>query len=108
IVLSNMTQPYSGTALSPTVTTVPAGVAVSLMGAPQTAVGSYPVTASVADPNYAGTPASGNFVISGLSSFALNGPATVLNASGLRLTDNKGSETSSAWYPYELPVATGF
>src|SRR5581483_5622242 len=24
------------------------------------------------------------------------------------LTDNKGSETSSAWYPYELPVATGF
>jgi hypothetical protein len=60
--LSNMTQTYTGAPLSPTVTTSPAGLTYSLSGAPDTNVGSYPVTATVTDPNYTGS-ASGQFVV---------------------------------------------
>jgi hypothetical protein len=59
VTLTNMSQIYTGSTLSPTVTS---SVAYSLSGAPQTDVGSYPVTATVTDPNYLGS-ASGNFVI---------------------------------------------
>lgn len=46
--------------------------------------------------------------VAGLTSFVLNGPVTILNATGLRLTQDQGSETSSAWYPSEAPVSAGF
>ncbi|MBW8866801.1 MAG: hypothetical protein JF610_05610 [Acidobacteria bacterium] len=62
VALGNLSQTFTGAPLSPTVTTVPAGLAVVVTGAPQTAAGSYVVTATVADPNYDGT-ASGTFVI---------------------------------------------
>jgi hypothetical protein len=62
VALSNLTQTYTGAALSPTVTTTPSGLSYSLTGAPDTNGGSYPVTATVTDPNYSGT-ASGTFVI---------------------------------------------
>ncbi|HVI08004.1 MAG TPA: MBG domain-containing protein [Candidatus Binatia bacterium] len=64
ISLSNLSQTYSGSALSPTVTTSPSGLAYSLTGAPDTNVGSYPVTATITNTNYTATPASGTFVIS--------------------------------------------
>jgi hypothetical protein len=61
--LLNMTnQTYTGGPLSPTVTTMPSGIAVSLTGGGDVSAGSYPVSASVTNPNYSGT-ASGNFVI---------------------------------------------
>src|SRR5204863_444031 len=54
VTLSGLTQGYTGSALTPTATTGPAGLAVTWTGAPQTSAGSYPVTATIADPNYTG------------------------------------------------------
>jgi MBG domain/Putative Ig domain/Abnormal spindle-like microcephaly-assoc'd, ASPM-SPD-2-Hydin/Galactose oxidase, central domain len=62
VTLSNTMQMYTGAPLSPAVTTSPAGLAYSLSGAPDTNVGSYPVAATVTDPNYTGS-ASGSFII---------------------------------------------
>jgi hypothetical protein len=78
VVLSNLSQTYTGSALSPTVTTTPAGLNVTLTGAPQTNAGSYSVTATVNNSNYAGS-ASGTFVIGKASqtlSFTTAPPAT--------------------------------
>ncbi len=61
VTLSNTTQTYTGSALSPTVTTS-SGLSYSLMGAPDTNAGSYPVTATIANSNYTGS-ASGTLVI---------------------------------------------
>ena len=54
VTLSKLTQTYTGSALSPTVTTVPAGLSYSLTGAPDTKAGSYPVTATINNSNYTG------------------------------------------------------
>ena len=62
VTLSNLTQTYTGSPLMPTATTVPASLAITWTGAPDTNAGSYPVTATVNDPNYQGT-ASGTFII---------------------------------------------
>lgn len=62
VTLANLTQTFTGGPLSPTVTTVPSGLVVALSGAPQTSVGSYPVTATVNDANYQGS-ATGTFAI---------------------------------------------
>jgi hypothetical protein len=73
VVLSNLTQTYTGTALSPTATTTPAGMTVLLTynGSPTapTNAGSYAVVATVDDANFFGT-ASGTFTIN-------KAPATV-------------------------------
>ena len=45
VTLSNLTQTYTGSALTPTATTTPSGLSVTWSGAPDTAAGSYPVTA---------------------------------------------------------------
>ncbi|MEQ1759726.1 MAG: MBG domain-containing protein [Vicinamibacterales bacterium] len=63
VTLTNLTQTYTGSPLSPSYTTVPASLAVSLTGGGQTGAGSYPVTATITDPNYAGSDAQ-TFVIS--------------------------------------------
>ncbi len=63
VTLSNLSQTYTGSALSPTVTTTPTGLAVNLTGAPDTNAGTYPISATVTDPNYSGT-AAGSFVVS--------------------------------------------
>jgi hypothetical protein len=60
--LANMTQAYTGSALSPTATTSPAGLAIAWTNAPQTNAGSYSVVASVNNPNYQGS-GSGTFTI---------------------------------------------
>jgi hypothetical protein len=62
VVLSNMTQTYTGSALTPSATTTPAGLAILWTNAPQTNAGSYAVTAAVNDANYEGS-ASGTFII---------------------------------------------
>ncbi len=62
VTFSNLTQTYTGAALSPTVTTVPAGLSYSSTGYPDTAAGSYPVTATITNSNYTGS-ANGTFVI---------------------------------------------
>lgn len=66
VVLSNLLAVYDGSPKVPTVTTNPAGIAVTLTfnGQPTAPVnaGSYPVVATVSDPNYTGS-ASDNLTI---------------------------------------------
>jgi len=69
VTLSNLTQTFTGSALSPTATTTPAGLAIIWTGAPQTNAGTYPVTATVNDANYQGS-ASGTFVITATAATA--------------------------------------
>ena len=63
---SNLTQTFTGSPLTPTATTTPSGLAVTWTGAPQTSIGSYPVTATIINSNYQGS-ASGTFVIKSTS-----------------------------------------
>ena len=71
VTLSNLTQTYTGSPLTPTATTVPPGLAVVWTNAPQTDAGSYTVTATVSHPNYQAA-ASGSFVINPLAPTNLN------------------------------------
>jgi hypothetical protein len=109
VTLGNLTQTATGGPLMPTVSTVPAGLTTSLTGAPQTAAGSYPVTATVTDPNFVGS-ANGTFVINNtidLTMLARNGNAA-LNGSALRITQAAGDQSSSAWLPAEKVVSGAF
>jgi hypothetical protein len=62
ITLSNITQTYTGSALMPSATTTPNGLAIVWTNAPQTNAGSYAVTATVDDANYQGS-TKGTFLI---------------------------------------------
>lgn len=62
--LSNLTQTFTGKALTPIATTTPSGLSVTWVGAPQTNAGTYPVSATVNNPNYQQSSASGSFIIS--------------------------------------------
>ncbi len=62
VMLSNLTQTYTGSALSPTASTTPSNLGITWTNAPQTNAGTYTVTAAVNDPNYQGS-ASGSFII---------------------------------------------
>jgi hypothetical protein len=62
VTLSNLTQNYTGSPLTPTATTEPAGLPIVWTGTPQVAVGSYSVTATIDSETYSGS-AIGTFVI---------------------------------------------
>jgi hypothetical protein len=53
--LSNLTQIYTGSSLTPSATTTPAGLSIAWTNAPQVNPGSYAVTATVNNPNYQGS-----------------------------------------------------
>jgi hypothetical protein len=74
VTLGNLTVTYSGSPQSPTVTTTPSGLSASLSGAPDINPGSYPVTATINNPNYTGS-ASGAFVINFTASAPASGNA---------------------------------
>ena len=116
VTLSGLTQGYTGSALTPTATTVPAGLAVTWTGAPQTNAGSYAVTATIADANYTGT-ASGTFVITkaaatvtlggltqGYTGSALTPTATTVPA-GLAVTWTGAPQTNAGSYPVTATIA---
>ena len=100
ISLSNLSRTYTGSPLSPTVTTIPAGLSYTLTGAPKTNAGTYPVTATITNPNYSGT-AAGTFVIAKAAQAPvyLNAPAWVryLQA-GLLVSGYGGSGTGTFSY----------
>jgi len=115
VTLSGLTQTYTGSALTPTATTIPAGLAIVWTGAPQTNVGSYPVTAAINDPNYQGS-ASGTFVINKATAKvtlgsltqtytggALN-PTATTNPAGLALVWTGVPQTSPGSYPVTATV----
>jgi MBG domain-containing protein/lectin family protein/centrosomal CEP192-like protein len=62
VVLSKLTQTYTGSPLTPTATTTPAGLTIVWSGAPDTIIGSYTVTATVSNADYQGN-AVGLFTI---------------------------------------------
>jgi hypothetical protein len=68
VVLSNLTQIFTGSPLMPTATTTPPNLTITWTGSlpagppPYTVTGTYPVTATIDNPNYQGV-ASGSFVI---------------------------------------------
>lgn len=62
VVFTNLTQTFTGSALSPAVSVTPANLTPNLTGFPQTNAGSYPVTATVSDANYEGS-ASATFIV---------------------------------------------
>jgi hypothetical protein len=95
VTLTDLVQPYTGSALTPTATTVPTGLSVIWTGAPQTDAGVYPVIATINDPNYQGT-AIGTFVISGTTN-----PATVT------LSELVQTYTGSALTPTATTVPAG-
>jgi uncharacterized repeat protein (TIGR03806 family) len=90
VTLSNLTQPYMGTPLSVTVTTVPPGLPVTVTyngsTTPPTTVGSYAISATITDPNYTGS-AGGTFVIQpALASIAITGLSHVYDGTGKSAT----------------------
>ena len=118
VALSNLTQTYTGAALAPTVTTTPSGLSYSLTGAPDTNAGSYPVTATVTDPNYTGS-ASGTFVIgkasqtitlTGVPASAVYGTTFTVTgnaSSGLAVSYSSAGSCSNAGAAYTMTSGTG-
>ena len=99
VALSNLTQTYSGSALSPTVTTTPSGLAITPTNYPDTNAGTYSVTATVNNPNYAGS-ASGTFVINQASqtiAFTTNPPATAVYGTSFLVAANASSGLTVAF-----------
>jgi hypothetical protein len=62
VTLSDLTQTYTGSPLTPTATTDPPGLTIDWTLAPQTAAGTYTVTATINDSTYQGS-ASDTFTI---------------------------------------------
>jgi len=62
VALANLTQTYTGSALTPGASTVPSGLAIAWTNAPQVNPGSYAVVATVNNPNYQGSN-NGTFTI---------------------------------------------
>ena len=100
VTLADLSQTYTGLPLSPSVTTVPAGLTYSLSGAPQTNAGTYPVTGTMTNPNYSGT-ASGTFVIAQVAQAPvfISAPASAMyQQAGLSVFGYGGSGTGSFTY----------
>ena len=100
IALSNLALLYSGSSLSPSATTTPAGLSVTWTGSPQTNAGSYPVTATINEQNYQGS-ASGTFIINQASQSALilqAGSTALFEASSTTLSAQGGSTVGTVTY----------
>jgi hypothetical protein len=98
-VFGNLTQTYTGSALSPTVTTTPSGLSYSSTGYPDTNAGSYPVTATITDPNYTGT-ASATFTITKASqtiNVTVGPPATAAFGTSFTIVANATSGLQIAY-----------
>src|SRR5262249_41675207 len=89
VTLSSLAQTYDGSAKQPSATTNPAGLAIVWTDTPQTNAGSYSVTATINDSNYAGS-ATGTLVIDKATA-TLN-----LDAATLSQTYNGSARTVSA------------
>jgi len=90
IALSNLTQAYTGSALSPTVSTTPSGVSVSLTyngsSTAPVAIGSYTVVGTVTNSNYTGS-ITGTFTITqGTATVALGNLSQTYTGSPLSAT----------------------
>jgi hypothetical protein len=106
VTLGNLTQTYTGAQLSPTVTTLPASLSVTVTGAPQTNAGSYNVTATVNAANYAGS-SRGMFTIQPAPVTVTWNPPTSV-ASGTALSSLETATANAAGkFVYSCPGTTG-
>jgi hypothetical protein len=115
VTLGNMTQTYTGSPLTPTATTSPAGLTIVWTGAPQTNVGTYPVTATINNANYQGS-ASGSFVINKATATVTLGsmtqtytgsaltPTATTNPAGLTIVWTGAPQTNVGTYPVTATV----
>ena len=105
--LSNMTQTYTGSALSPAATTVPSGVSCAWTGVPDTKVGKYPVSVWVNNPNYSSNTASGNFVIQQATPvITWPTPAPITYGTALSAVQLDATATVNGTYSYTPPAGT--
>ena len=112
VTLSSLTPTYTGAPLPVTVTTNPPGLSVTvtysgnLTTAPTNA-GSYPVTAAITDPNYAGQ-ASGTLVVAKAAQSISFGslPTQLAGGSTLTLTATASSGLTVTYSSSNLTVAT--
>jgi hypothetical protein len=111
VTLGDLTQVYTGKPLSATATTVPARLPVSFTydpgpGAP-TAVGSYAVTGSITNPDYAGS-ATGTLQITPVPPLPVTGAATLITAQTATLngTVNPKGSATRAWFHYYYVAGT--
>lgn len=106
VTLGNLVQTYDGTAKPVNVTTNPAGLAVTLSygtgtgSAPPINAGSYPVSVTVVDANYAGS-ASGTLEIARAAAFV------VLSETSVRY-DGMPKTVSVTTTPQNLPVTIAY
>jgi hypothetical protein len=115
VTISNLTQTYTGSPLSPNATTTPGNLAVTWTGGSQTNAGSYPVTATINDPNYQGS-ASGSFVISKAAATVVLGnmtqtytgaalmPTATTTPAGLAFTWSRTPQTNAGSYPVTATI----
>ena len=115
VTLGSMTQTYTGSALTPTATTNPAGLTIVWTGAPQTNAGTYPVTATINNTNYQGS-ASGSFVINKATATVTLGsmtqtytgsaltPTATTNPAGLTIVWTGAPQTNAGTYPVTATI----
>jgi hypothetical protein len=113
VTLSQLTQTYAGSALIPTATTAPAGLAIVWTNAPKTSAGNYAVTATVNDANYEGA-ASGTFVIRPRAPTTLNavsgkGKVTLswMQSTTPGVTQNRIYRSTTSSGPYAVTASIG-
>lgn len=114
--LSNLAHTFDGTPQSASVTTIPAGISVTVTYDDSSTLpvdaGSYAVVATINDPNYLGTPATGTLVISPApASVALSNLVQAYDGSprAVTVTTTPGGVTTSVTYNGDsnAPVAAG-
>ena len=108
--LSNLNQTFDGSPKPVTVTTVPAGIsyAVTYNGSTvaPTQVGSYPVVATITDPNYTGT-ANGVLIISaGSAEVIWPTPAAITYGTPLSTTQLNAGSTAQGAFVYSPAAGT--
>ncbi|MBS1829999.1 MAG: Ig-like domain-containing protein [Acidobacteria bacterium] len=106
VTLSNLSQTYTGSPLMPTATTTPPGLPITWTGAPQTAAGSYSVTATISDPNYSGS-ANGVFTIAKAAPvLTWNAPAAIQFGSALGSGQLNATSNVPGAFVYIPPAGT--
>jgi subtilisin family serine protease len=116
VTLSNLTQTYTGSPLTPTATTNPPGLPVVWTNAPQTNAGTYTVTATINHPSYEGS-ATGTFVINKAAatvalanlSVSYNGnpqsPSAATNPPGLAIAMTNAPQTNAGNYAVTASIS---
>ncbi len=111
VTLGNTTAVVTGKPISVTVTTVPAKLktTVTYNGSmtPPSAVGSYPVVATVVDANYAGS-ATGTLVITPVPPTATTSPATAITPTTATLNGSVNPKGTDTMVAFEYGTTTSY